>query len=121
MCKARCFLVIAEDPERLTLLSATLFRRFPNSVVHSCCDAEAALLAATAQNLEAIIAHRSTDMDEIPLLEYLRAATSAPIIALSGYPYEEAAKLAGASRFLHLEQSLLISNVVAEVIGDPVE
>lgn len=116
MRQARCFLVIAEDPGRLTLLSTTLHRKFPNSVVQTCRDSEAAIAAVAAQKLDAIVAHRSTDMDEIPLWEQLRAATGVPIVALSNLRHQDAAKRAGASRFPHLEPWLLVGTVVAEVI-----
>ena len=43
MRQARCFLVVAEDSERLMLISTTLHRKFPNAVVRTCRDSEPAL------------------------------------------------------------------------------
>jgi DNA-binding response OmpR family regulator len=114
---ARCFLVVADDPERLMLISTTLHRKFPNSVVKTCRETKAALSAAKAHKLDAIIAHRSADTDEIPLWEQLRATSDAPIVAISNHRHAEAAQLAGASRFLHVEQWLLIGTVVADLLG----
>lgn len=108
---------MSEDPERLLLISTTLHRKFPNSVVQTCRDSEAALEVARAQRLDAIVAHRSTDLDEIPLVEHLRAVTSAPIILMSGPHHAQAALAAGAAGHLDQEQWLLIGTTVAELIA----
>jgi CheY-like chemotaxis protein len=55
MRKVRTFLVVADDPERLMLVSTTLHRKFPNSVVQTCRDSEIAIEIARAQNLDAIV------------------------------------------------------------------
>ena len=74
---------------------------------------------AHIQPLDAIIAHRSSDMDELPLVECLRA-TTAPVLLMSGAHHEEAAIGAGASSFLRYDQWLLVGTVVAKLIGaDP--
>lgn len=114
---ARTFLVVAEDPERLLLLSTTLHRKFPNAIVQTCRDSEAALDVARTQKLDAVIANRSTDLDELPLVENLRATTTAPIVLVSGADYEPLARTAGASAFLLHDRWLLIGNIVSELIG----
>lgn len=78
MRQAPSFLVIVEDPDRLFLISTTLHRKFPNSVVQTCRDSHAALEVAREKRLDAIVANRSTDRDELPLLESLRAITRRP-------------------------------------------
>lgn len=114
---ARSFLVIAEDSQRLLLISNTLQRKFPRSVVQTCRDSEAAVAIATAQRLDAIVAHRSTDMDEIPLVERLRAATGVPIVLMTSAELMEKALRAGASRCVAQDQWLLIGTEVAATIG----
>ena len=83
----------------------------------TCRDSEAAVDVARTPQLDAIIAHRSAVLDELPLVESLRAVTSAPIVLISGSHYEHAALAAGASQYLHHDQWLLIGTRVGELIG----
>lgn len=117
MREARSFLVIAEDADRLMLISAALHRKFSNAVVQTCRDGEAAFEGVQARKLDAIVALRSTDFDELPLVENLRSRTAVPIILVSGSEHEKLAASVGASAFLHRDRWLMIGNVVAEVIG----
>lgn len=117
MREARSFLVVAEDADRLMLISAALHRKFPNAVVQTCRDGEAAFVAVQAQKLDAIVALRSTDFDELPLVENLRSRIAVPIVLVSGAEHERFATDAGATTFLHRDRWLMIGNVVAEVIG----
>jgi DNA-binding response OmpR family regulator len=114
---ARTFLVVAEDTERLFLISSTLHRKFPNSVVQTCRDSEAALEVARTQQLDAIVTNRSADLDSIPLLESLRAVTSTPILLMSDANHAQQAVAAGAAGFLNNEQWLLIGTTVGKLIG----
>jgi hypothetical protein len=117
MKKVRAFLVVADDPERMMLVSATLHRKFPNSVVQTCRDSEVAIDVARDQRLDAVVAQRSVDSDELLLVEGLRAVTSAPIVLMSGGHHKDATLAAGASRFLHHDRWLLIGTEVAKLIG----
>ena len=117
MRRPRSFLVVAEDSERLLLISNTLQRKFPNSVVQTCRDAEAALLVVQSQTLDAVVAHRSVDMDEIPLVEHLRTHTKVPIVMMGSEHHARRATEAGASIFLHQDEWLLIGTAVAELVG----
>lgn len=117
MRQPRTFLVIAEDPQRLLLISTTLHRKFPNSVVQTCRDSEAAIGVASTTHLDAIITTQSSDLDPVPLVEQLRAASTAPIVAMAAPLDEPRALAAGASRFLHHEQWLLIGTTVGELLG----
>jgi DNA-binding response OmpR family regulator len=121
MRQPRTFLVIAEDSDRLFLISTTLHRKFPNSVVLTCRDSEAALEVARSQRVDAIVANRGTDLDELPLLEALRAATSTPIVLISHAHHGRQALAAGAARFLDQDQWLLVGTTVSEIIGARVE
>jgi DNA-binding response OmpR family regulator len=109
-------LVIAEDSERLFLFANTLTRKFPNSIVQTCRDGNAATTIAQSVRLDAIIVHRASDLDEIPLVEHLRAITSAPIIAMVREHQAEAARVAGADRCLRPEQWLLVGSAVADLV-----
>src|SRR5688572_2671044 len=97
MLQSRTFLVVADDPDRLLLLSTTLHRKFPNAVVQTCRDSEVAVQVARSQRLDAIIACRSTDMDELSLIEAMRRATAVPIVLVSSPHHEKLAAEAGAS------------------------
>lgn len=99
------------------LVSTTLHRKFPNAVVQTCRDAETAIEVAKSQRLDAIVAQRGADADELPLVEGLRAVTTVPIVLMSGAHHESTAIAAGASHFLHRDEWLLIGTVVAKLIG----
>src|SRR5688572_26597671 len=98
MRKVRTFLVIADDPERLMLVTTTLYRKFPNAVVLTCRDSAAALEVTRTQRLDAIVAQRSSDMHELPLVKALGAKTSAPILLMSDDRHEVGAVAAGVSQ-----------------------
>jgi hypothetical protein len=117
MRQPRSFLVVAEDPERLFLFSTTLHRKFPNSIVQTCRDSQAAQEVARTQWLDAIVANRSTDLDELPLLGCLRAVTATPIVAISSAQHAGEAIAGGAARHLNPEQWLLVGTIVGELIG----
>lgn len=121
MRQPRTFLVIAEEADRLFLISTTLHRKFPNSIVLTCRDSEAALEVARNQRLDVIAANRSTDLDELPLLEALRAVTSTPIVLISHVHHGRQALAAGAARFLNQDQWLLVGTMVSELLGARVE
>src|SRR5687767_6928143 len=95
----RTFLVVVDDPERLMLVSTTLHRKFPNAIVQTCRDSEAAVAVARAQRLDAIVVQRGADSDELPLVEELRTVTTVPIVLMSGAHHERLAIEAGASHF----------------------
>jgi hypothetical protein len=57
MRESRIFLVVVENAERLSLISTTLHRKFPNSAVLTCRESEPALVIARGQRLDAIIAN----------------------------------------------------------------
>jgi DNA-binding response OmpR family regulator len=117
MRRVRAFLVVADDPENLLLVSTTLHRKFPNSVVQTCRDSEVAIEVARTQKVDAIIANRSADLDELPLVESLRAVTIVPIVLMGSLHHEQTAVAAGASAFLLEDQWLLIGTTVGKLIG----
>lgn len=116
MDSAHCYLVVAEDPARLSHVTATLHRRFPKAVVQTCCDSALAIEAMRSRRTDAIVVHRSSDMDEIPLIEALRSTSRAPIISFIGRQRQEQALAAGATRCLEPEEWLLVGSVIAELL-----
>src|SRR5688572_28648404 len=117
MLQSRTFLVVADDPDRLLLLSTTLHRKFPNAVVQTCRESEAAVQVARSQRLDAVVTCRSTDMDELPLVEALRRVTAVPIVLVSAAHHEKNAPEAGASAFLDRDRWLMIGTVVSDLVG----
>ena len=117
MNKARLFLVVADDAERLMLVSTTLQRKFPNAIVQNCRDSDGAILVARNYTLDAIVAQRCSDLDELALTEKLRAVTAVPIVLMSSTHKSQAATEAGASSFLRHEQWLIIGRAVARLVG----
>jgi hypothetical protein len=117
MRESRLFLVVAEDPERLSLLAKTLHRKFPNSAVLTCRESEPAVAIARSQHLDAIVASSTSDLDEITLLGSLRAASPAPILLMSIQPHQRRALANGAAHVLDVQQWLLAGTVVGKMIG----
>lgn len=117
MRQVRSFLVIAEDPDRLMFISAVLHRKFPNALVQTCRDGDAGLEVMRRQKLDAVVALRSTDCDEVSLVRNLRQVAEVPILLLGGADQEKAAGSAGATGFLEREGWLMVGNTVAEMIG----
>ena len=101
----------------MTLVCATLHRKFPNAAVRTASEPQAALNVARAQKMDAIVVQRETESDELALVEVLRAVTKAPIVLMSAGHNERAASFAGASYFLHHGQWLLVGTVVAKLIS----
>jgi DNA-binding NarL/FixJ family response regulator len=117
MKKARSFLVVCGETERLFFLSGVLHRVFPNSLVQTCRDPEAAAEAAKTQRFDAIISARASDGDVISLIRNLCAATEAPVIAVADPAERNEALAAGARGFIGREEWLMVGKVVAEHIG----
>lgn len=112
----RVFLIVCDDTDRLMLLSSVLHRVFPNAVVQTCRDLEPALSILHETTPDAVVSCRATATDPIPLVELLRSATAAPIIAVSGEDDGQKVLLAGASHFLAADRWLLIGKKVAAAI-----
>jgi DNA-binding NarL/FixJ family response regulator len=114
----RRFLVIDVNSDSRFLLVKTLLRKFPHSVIDECQDADAAIAAAGSAPLDAIVTHRSLDIDGITLVRLLRAANpTVPIVMVSGSDRSREAVEAGANRFLSYDEWLRIGTVVLETLA----
>jgi CheY-like chemotaxis protein len=112
--RSRKFLVVDDNHDSRFLLTKTLLRKFPQSIVQECQDSEPAQTEARNGQLDAIVAHRSADMDGLTLIRTLRQANPAvPIIMVSGIDRTAEALAAGATEFLNYDQWQRIGSVVA--------
>jgi DNA-binding NtrC family response regulator len=112
------FLVIDDNADSRTLLTKTLLRKYPESLIHECQTGDTAIAAARTDRLNAVIAHRTFEYDGETLIRLLRRANpTVPLIMVSGYDRREAAKAAGADAFMNYDAWLTIGNVVAEAMA----
>jgi DNA-binding response OmpR family regulator len=79
------FLIVDDNADSRFLLVKTLLRKFPHAVLQETQQADAAVSLARAGRLDAIIAHRATDVDGLTLLRLLREVNpTVPIVMVSG-------------------------------------
>jgi CheY-like chemotaxis protein len=118
MSAARKFLVIDDNADGRALLTKTLMRKFPSSIIHECQDAESAVSDVARGGVDVVVVHRVWDVDGATLIRRLRAANlSVPIIAVSGIDRTKEALAAGATRFLSYDEWLRVGTIVSEVLG----
>jgi CheY-like chemotaxis protein len=114
----RKFLVVDDNHDSRFLLTKTLLRRFPQAVVQECQESEPAQSEARSGELDAIIAHRASDMDGLTLIRSLRRVNATiPIVMVSGIDRTAQALEAGATEFLNYDQWQRIGLVVAARFG----
>jgi CheY-like chemotaxis protein len=112
------FLVVDDVSENRFLITKTLLRKFPNSLVQECDSSVAALAATGHDNLSAIIVHRAADADGLSLISEMRELKSAvPIVYVSGQETCPGALEAGATAFLNYDAWLRVGTVVEEVMA----
>src|SRR5258708_7097997 len=98
----RKFLVVDDVSENRFLITKTLLRKFPNSLVQECDGSIAALAATGHDRLSAIIVHRAADADGLSLISEMRKINSSvPIVYVSGRETCPGAIEAGATTFLN--------------------
>jgi len=112
-------LVIDENPESRFLLTRSLVRKFPRTVVLECSSAETAACTARDEIVDVIVLHRATDVNGIDLVEKMRDVSRAPIIMVSGIDRSAEARGAGANFFLNYDEWLRIGTVVADLLSLP--
>lgn len=114
----RKFLVIDDNADSRTLLTKTLLRKYPDSLIQECQNGDTAILAVRAERIEAVIAHRTFEYDGETLVRLLRKAEpTVPIVMVSGYDRRDIAKAAGADAFMNYDEWLTIGNVVAAAMA----
>jgi CheY-like chemotaxis protein len=116
MAQALSFLLIEDNTDNRYLLVRTLNRKFPGAVTIECSESEEAIAYLKAHNFAAIILHRASDADALPMVEILRAKTQTPVIVVSDVDRSEKVLAAGATGFLHYDAWLNLGTVVANVL-----
>ena len=113
----RQFRVIDDNADSRFLLVKTLLRKFPQALLQECQDSDVAIVAARNAKLDAIVAHRASDVDGPTLVRLLRHTNAiVPIVMVSGLDRTAAAMEAGASAFLNYDEWLRIGTVVADLL-----
>jgi CheY-like chemotaxis protein len=113
------FLVVDDNDEHRFLLTKTLLRKFPNASVQECQDDETALVLAQAENLSAIVTHRTVGMGGIELIRgFRRVNPRVPVVMVSGIDRTKEALEAGATRFLLYDEWLRVGTLVAELLAN---
>lgn len=118
MTRQRQFLLIDHHADARRRLAQELFRQFPGALIHEFRDAQQAVALAATAKLDAIIVHRSWDMDARSLIRILKAIDPrVPIIAMSGVDRAQEALAAGAARFLPSTDWAHLAIVIEEMLG----
>jgi CheY-like chemotaxis protein len=112
-------LVIDDNADGLCLLVRTLLRKFPESVVLECRDAAAAIETARGDDIDIIIAHRTTEADCGELVRMLRTVKpDVPIVLVCSTDGSELARSVGATCFVHYDAWLTLGTVVEQLISE---
>lgn len=113
------FLVVDDVPENRFLVSKSLLKKFPGSLVQECEESTPAIAAVQHDRLSAIIVHRGLDVDGPTMVALLRRVNpSVPIIMVSGRESCPAAIEAGANAFLNYESWQRIGALVEQTIAE---
>jgi CheY-like chemotaxis protein len=113
-------LVIDDNPESRFLLTRTLVRKFPRTVLLECSNAETAVRTAGEERIDVIVLHRAADVNGIELVQRMRSVSrTVPIIMVSGIDRSAEARTAGADFFLSYDEWLRIGTVVADLLSLP--
>ena len=112
------FLIVEDQPEGQCLLERTLKRKFPRAIIQPCTESLQATERLKQEKWDAVIVHRSADLDGIEVTRQLRELDAHIIIVMvSGRPKEKEALAAGANLFLQYDQWLLVGTLVAELLA----
>lgn len=115
MGEERTFLVIDYNVESRFLLVKTLRRKFPAATILEADDADHALNLVRSAAIDAIVTHRTFEVEGVELVSQLRAAApGAMIVMVSGIERTDAAIAAGATTFLLYDEWLRIGSVVEQ-------
>ena len=112
------FLVVDDNADARSLLTRTLLRKFPQSLITECGDATTAVLTARSEKLDAIVVHRAGEITGLDLVSMLRKiAPHLPVVYVSGIDRSVEAQEAGATAFLNYDAWLGLGTLVAGLIG----
>lgn len=113
------FLVVDDVPDNRFLVSKSLLKKFPGSLVQECEESTPAIAAVQHDRLSAIIVHRGLDVDGPTMVALVRRVNpSVPIIMVSGRESCPAAIEAGANAFLNYESWQRIGALVEQTITE---
>jgi CheY-like chemotaxis protein len=111
------FLIIDGNVDSRYLLARTLKRKFPSALILECQTRDTAVALLSDEKPDAVIAHRTDEVDGVTIIQTLRNLNATiPIIMVSGIDRQEAAKSAGANSFLHYDEWLRIGSVLDELL-----
>ncbi len=114
------FLVIDHNADGRTLLTRTLRRKFPNAELVECGAADQATTTLQGGGFDAVVVHRTEEVDGEMLVRLLRRVNpTVPIVAVSGIDRSEKLLAAGASEFLNYDEWLRLGTVVAKHLPNP--
>jgi DNA-binding NtrC family response regulator len=114
------FLIIDDNADSRFLLAKTLLRKFPAAVLVECADEDTATTITATERLSAVVVHRSASVPGLELLPLLRRANAAvPIVLVSGIDRADAARAAGATKFLLYDEWLMLGSVVEALMHAP--
>ena len=109
------FLLVELNPEGVDLLSRTLSRKFPGSIILARQHVADVIQVAAMHTLDAIIVHRSIEASGEHLVRLLKVAQpTTPLIMISSVDRAREAEEAGADAFLLYDAWLMLGGVVAD-------
>ena len=114
----RRFLIVDDNPDGRFVVSKTLLRTFPDAIVQECQNSDTALAIVREEPLDAVLSHRTAEVEGLVLIRLLRDVNpTIPIIMFSGIDRTADAAAAGATRFLDYSEWLNTGKIVAEILG----
>jgi hypothetical protein len=114
-------LVIDHNEDSGSLLVRSLARKFPAALIRLCGESSKALEIVATENLDAVVLHRTEEQDAVSLIRTLRSVDQQMvIIAVSSIDRSEQVLAVGATGFLNYEEWLMIGNVVANALNNPI-
>lgn len=113
-------LIVDDVADSRALVVRTILRKFPTALVQECQESATAVLAASTERFDVIVAHRAVDIDGLQLVRIIRAVNAAvPVLMISGLDRTRATVEAGATRFHNYDEWLRIGTVIAEMLAVP--
>ena len=111
------FLLVELNPEGVDLLSRTLSRKYPGSIILARQHVADAIQVAAMHTLDAIIVHRAIETSGEELVRLLKVAQpTTPVVMISSVDRSSEAAEAGADSFLLYDAWLMLGGVVADLL-----
>lgn len=114
------FLVIDDNPDGRFLVSKTLLRKFPKSVVIEAQTGETALRVLENESVTLVVCHRTFEFDAVSLVREIRQRNQTiPIVVMSGIDRSADVFAVGANACITYDEWLMIGNKVAALLTRP--